>query len=125
MSLLDEMMRKISSLPEAELSALISQASAQPVWVPNPGPQTSALNCLADELFYGGQAGGGKTDLTLGAALTRHKKSLLLRRYNKDAEGMADRMLDEILKSRYGWVGGNKLTWRRGKQVIEFGGCLE
>lgn len=29
-------------------------------WVPNPGPQTRAYFCEADELFYGGQAGGGK-----------------------------------------------------------------
>ena len=35
-------------------------------WVPNPGPQTQAFLCEADELFYGGEAGGGKTDLGIG-----------------------------------------------------------
>lgn len=30
------------------------------VWVPNPGPQTEAYFSPADEVFYGGQAGGGK-----------------------------------------------------------------
>ena len=54
-------------------------------WVPNPGPQTQAFVCKADELFYGGEAGGGKTDLGIGLALTEHKRSLLLRRINKDA----------------------------------------
>jgi hypothetical protein len=40
--------------------------------VPNVGPQTEAYFCEADELFYGGQAGGGKTDLLIGLALTAH-----------------------------------------------------
>jgi hypothetical protein len=47
-------------------------------WVPNPGPQTQAFLCEADELFYGGEAGAGKTDLGIGLALTEHKRSLLL-----------------------------------------------
>lgn len=29
-------------------------------WLPNPGPQTAAYYCEADELLYGGEAGGGK-----------------------------------------------------------------
>ena len=37
-------------------------------WVPNPGPQTQAFLCEADELFYGGEAGGGKTDGGIGLA---------------------------------------------------------
>ena len=49
-------------------------------WVPNPGPQAQAFLCEADELFYGGEAGGGKTDLGIGLALSAHKRSLLLRR---------------------------------------------
>jgi hypothetical protein len=31
-----------------------------PLWTPNDGPQTEAYYCTADELFYGGSAGGGK-----------------------------------------------------------------
>jgi len=41
--------------------------------------------CKAAELFYGGQAGGGKTDLGLGLALTVHKRALILRRLNSAA----------------------------------------
>jgi hypothetical protein len=37
------------------------------IWIPNPGPQAQAYFSPADELFYCGQAGGGKTDLGLGA----------------------------------------------------------
>lgn len=51
-----------------------------PVWVPNPGAQTMALHSPAHELFYGGAAGGGKTDLLIGAALTVHYQSIIFRR---------------------------------------------
>lgn len=50
------------------------------VWQPFPNsPQEFAFHHPADELFYGGAAGSGKTDLVLGlAAYARH--SLILRR---------------------------------------------
>lgn len=36
-------------------------------WSPQPGPQTEAIACdWAPELFYGGAAGGGKSDFLLG-----------------------------------------------------------
>ena len=49
------------------------------------GPQAEAYHCEADELFFGGSAGSSKTDLGLGLALTAHRRSLILRRVNKDA----------------------------------------
>jgi hypothetical protein len=49
-------------------------------WIPNPGPQTDAYFCPADVLLYGGQGGGGKSDLGLGLAFTAHKRSLIMRR---------------------------------------------
>lgn len=37
------------------------------VWEPQPGPQSSALSAdWCDELFYGGERGGGKSDFQLG-----------------------------------------------------------
>jgi len=37
------------------------------VWEPQPGPQTSALLAdWCDELFYGGERGGGKSDFQIG-----------------------------------------------------------
>ncbi len=53
-----------------------------PLWRPHPEniPQQLAYNCDADELFYGGAAGGGKTDLLLGLASTRHHRSIIFRR---------------------------------------------
>jgi len=50
------------------------------IWVPQPGPQTAAYECLADELFFGGSAGGGKSDVLLGLAGTAHHHSIIFRR---------------------------------------------
>lgn len=49
-------------LVEPELSNLI--------WVPNQGPQTGAYFSEADEVFYGGQAGGGKLQSNQSLTLT-------------------------------------------------------
>lgn len=56
------------------------QIESRPPWRPNPGAQTMALFNKAHELLYGGAAGGGKTDLLIGAAATVHYKSILFRR---------------------------------------------
>jgi hypothetical protein len=96
-------------------------------WTSNPGPQTSAYFCRADELFYGGQAGGGKTDLGLGLALTAHRRALILRRVNKDALKLVERVA-EIIGHRDGYNGqlqrwklpGSSLGTER---VIAFSGC--
>jgi hypothetical protein len=60
-------------------------------WVPNPGPQTVAYFCAADVLLYGGQGGGGKSDLGLGLAFTAHRRSLILRRKYTNLSGLIDR----------------------------------
>jgi hypothetical protein len=84
---LEELVERIDSIDGDDrqtLTSLVRQATGHCPWSPNPGPQTQAFVCQADELFYGGQAGGGKTDLGLGLALIAHKRSLILRRINRD-----------------------------------------
>ncbi len=49
-------------------------------WRPQAGAQALAYHSAADELGFGGQPGGGKTNLLLGLALTAHHRSLILRR---------------------------------------------
>ena len=92
------------------------------IWKPNPGPQTAAYYCEADELLFGGSAGGGKSDLLIGLALNEHKRSRLLRRINQDAGELGDRMI-EILGSDAGYT-RNPPTWRApNNRLIEFRGC--
>ena len=41
-------------------------AELQVIWQPQPGPQTSLLECPVFEVFYGGARGGGKTESSIG-----------------------------------------------------------
>ena len=50
------------------------------LWAPQEGPQSLAFESEADELFFGGAAGGGKTDLIIGLALLRHRETIIYRR---------------------------------------------
>src|SRR5438874_2276652 len=113
--LLDELVARLTQLPEksrTEATELAVKSTATMTWVPNPGPQTEAFVCQADELFYGGEAGGGKTDLGIGLALTEHKRSLLLRRINKDAVKIKPR-IEKILVQR----------WKLKDRQIDIAGC--
>jgi hypothetical protein len=85
------------------------------------GPQAEAYHCEADELFFGGSAGSSKTDLGLGLALTAHRRSLILRRVNKDALKLVERTA-EIVGHREGY-NGQLQRWKLGDRLIEFAGC--
>ena len=63
-------------------------------WRPFPGPQAAALTCRADELFYGGAAGGGKSNLLVGLALTAHHRTLILRREATQLAEIKSQLLD-------------------------------
>ncbi len=125
MSEIDRLAASLSGLPEEEMATLQEEvAGATKIWVPNIGPQTEAFFNPADELFYGGQAGGGKTDLIVGSAITVHQQSLILRRFANDAIGVAERAMD-ILGSREGF-NGQSLKLRLGDgRAIDFGGCKD
>lgn len=57
-------------------------------WYPRSYEQLMAYTSPADELFYGGRAGGGKTDLLLGLAGTAHIRSIIYRRIYPNLEGI-------------------------------------
>jgi len=57
------------ALLAAEAIASTPHAGRPVGWAPNPGPQARFLACPADEVLYGGAAGGGKSDALLIALL--------------------------------------------------------
>lgn len=62
MNLVEELLRQIDNMPQAERNKLYdakSKVFPDLVWFPNLGPQIKAYKSPADELFYGGSAGGG------------------------------------------------------------------
>ena len=107
MSLLDEIAAKLGVLAPDDKKAVIAQAVAVTKdlkWIPNPGPQTDAYFCTADVLLYGGQGGGGKSDLGLGLAFTAHKRSLIMRRKYANLSALTERAI-KINGSRDGFNG--------------------
>lgn len=102
---------------QAELDELIASDIDTLVWRPLPGPQTMAYNSMADVIGFGGAAGGGKTDLACGKALTQHTRTAMFRRVGTELVGIIDR-LTELFGGRDGYNGQDKI-WRRDGLQIE------
>lgn len=102
----------------AELDSLIG--SSDRLFWPLPGPQTMAYESSADIVGFGGAAGGGKSFLAVGKALTQHQKIMILRREATQLTGIIDEITN-LLGSRNGYNGQDRI-WRfaDGRQ-IEFG----
>lgn len=92
----------------AELDSLLT--SDKTLWRPLPGPQTIAYESQADIIGYGGAAGGGKTDLACGKALTSHRKVGIFRLNGTELTGVLDR-ITELLGGRNGYNGKDNI-WR-------------
>jgi hypothetical protein len=131
-SLADDLLAKLMALPEDGRKAAIElaeAATADMLWIPNPGPQTDAYRSKADLLYYGGAAGGGKSQLLLGLAANEHRVSRLFRRQFKDidGEGGLAPSMGEIVGSMTGY-NSQKHVWKIPKtltggvdRAIEFG----
>ena len=112
-------------LTEAKRRLLKSNAL---LWQPSPGAQAEAFNCEATIIGYGGQAGGGKTDLGLGLAAVKHTRSVIFRRTfpqlrsiierSREIFNPADRPLgkDRYNESLHRWV-------LEDGRIIEFESC--
>jgi hypothetical protein len=110
-------------IKKAELTSLVQTSGVfDKPFIPNIGPQTAAYFSKADILLYGGEPSGGKTGLLCGLALNEHRRSLIVRKKFKDAEGIVDN-LKEMLGTEQGFVGGNSPKYKMGGgRVIHFEG---
>lgn len=125
---MDELMAHYQGLPEEqrlELDQLVDDRSRGKLWVPSVGPQLDARLCKADILLYGGEGGGGKTDLGLGLAFEDHERSLIIRKHYTDLRGITDRA-KEINGTDKGYNGSlpPRLTTVT-KKIIDFGGLAQ
>lgn len=98
--------------------------NVEPPWKAFAGPQTMAEQTEAHELFFGGSAGGGKSDLLLGLAITSQKRSIIYRREARQSSAFVTRSR-EILGRLPNWAyNGSTSTWRSDDgKVIEFAGA--
>jgi hypothetical protein len=107
MTFLDEVVAKLTAMPEQERSAFVEEierATKGMRWIPNAGPQTEAYYCEADVLLFGGMGGGGKTGMLIGLALTAHRRSLIMRRQYTDLGAIIEDLL-RFHGSRVGFNG--------------------
>jgi hypothetical protein len=105
-----------------ELDELLIAHMTEVPWVPLPGPQTMAYESLADVIGYGGAAGGGKTDLACGKAMTQHTRAAIFRREAPQLVGILDR-LTEMIGSRDGYNSRENIWRHVGPRniTLEFG----
>ena len=83
-----------------------------PFWMPLPGPQSMAYFSEADELFYGGAAGGGKSDLLLGVAWREHSRAIIFRRILPSLSALVER--SKAMYASRGTYGETKYQWKFG-----------
>lgn len=113
---------ELDRLPDHE-RRLIAELLAKELdkrWVGQP-VQIRALLSDADILLYGGSAGSGKTDLLLGAAITEHRRSLIMRRQYTDLSFITERAV-QINGTRTGFNASPPPTLRTTDgRLVEFG----
>ena len=115
---------KLGILIEAK-RRLQAKQTVKTLWTPDPRnkPQIAGYGCEADELFYGGAAGSGKSDLLLGLALTSHRRSIIFRRLYTDIKALEDRSKEILENVSTASFNGQEHRWRGlpGDRSVEFG----
>ena len=121
---LDEIVARLGAMTVDDRNRIVEEAVAArggARWIPSPGPQTEAYFSKADILLYGGEPGGGKTQLILGLAFNCHKRSMIMRRQYTDLGAIIEEAL-KIHGSRKGYNGSPPPSLRiSDTQLIEFG----
>ena len=96
----------------------------KPLCEPISEPQKLALETLADETYFGGRAGCGKSYLLLMAAILGHKRSIIYRKEYSQLDDLIDKSY-EILRNTGASFNGSTNIWRDipGNRIIKFGAC--
>src|SRR3990167_3716565 len=125
---IDTMIERLAKLPPKELDNL-KKNTKQAItgrrlkWTPNPGPQTDAYLSKAHTILFGGEPGGGKSQLGLGLSFNDHCRSLIMRRYYTDLSGLIADAL-KINGTRDGFNGSPPPMLRiNDAKHIDFGAC--
>lgn len=135
MSVNSDLLQSYESLPEAkriEVNALLDADWVARPWRPivdvndidRLTPQQGAHDSIADFLFYGGAAGGGKTDLLIGLALTKHQRSIIFRREAKQLRAITDRVR-QILGSKDGFNSQQNRWQLPNGRLLDLGGVKD
>jgi len=111
-----ELLPYLTPRERADLDRLLASA---PRWLPLPGPQAQAFSTPADITGFGGAAGGGKSALGVGLALTCHRKSIIFRQNGTELTGVIDE-ITRVVGSRDGFNGADRI-WRVDGRQIELG----
>lgn len=121
--LLQELLDRYNNLPDegrAEIDKQVAVGTKHLKWVANSGPQRQAYESKADVLLFGGEPGGGKTELILGLAFNEHENSLLMRRQYTDLDALTEAAI-RIHGSRDGFNGSSPPSLRHDRGIIRFG----
>jgi hypothetical protein len=110
----------LHSLMPSETSYIQRVVDKKTRWIPQSKPQWQALLTRADELFYGGAAGGGKTDLVLGLSVESHQHSAVFRRVYPNLTGIMRRAREIIGSAATENKSDKTWTFPDGR-TIEFG----
>ena len=122
MTSVDDLLSYLTDDERAQVQGLL--AATRKPWTPLPGPQTQGYLSEATIVGFGGAAGGGKSALAVGLALTQHQRVAIFRQNGTELVGIVD-YIAQVLGNRDGYNGAERI-WRTkrhdGKDVqIEFG----
>ena len=117
----------LEALPEeslAEINQLVIDNTE--TWEPQPGPQSDAYHSPADILFYGGQAGGGKTDLVIGLSQSQHYKSGIFRSKGVEHTDIISRSKSLArMKGKFAFNGQDNIMVTNDDRQVEFLSCKD
>ena len=120
-----EMLKAFSEEFYADLIFGQSEAlNSAPLCIPISEPQKLAFDTPADETYFGGRAGCGKTFLLIMLGSMAHKRSIIYRKEYTQLDDIIDKS-NEILGQTGASFNGKTNAWRNipGGRYIKFGAC--